>query len=246
MSSMKTQLYRSADHRVLKVDLEINYASTYDVCVISFKCKDETIDIISTSAGKVNLKEKNIEVVEENKLQIYLEYCTLYHELECLIGYYDNKVLQYYENLSNVFDSRKPIEANVASIMTIPTVLGSFSEKLSDFKTKLKSKISSWRVEVSCPDDILLIFHSSSEIPATMSFGEVSEEVLASDYLFTIDPTVSILNLPKDIVKKQYPKYLANCQLGVFEIVRPDFMPGDYCRYKTLISNSLGLSDFAG
>jgi hypothetical protein len=69
--------------------------------------------------------------------------------------------------------------------------------------------------------------------------------MLASDYLFQLDPNVDKINLPIEIVQKYYPKYTPNCSLGVFELIEPDFLGTKGAYYKSLISNLITLSDIA-
>ncbi len=242
MSSIAPTLYRSNDHRILKVDLILNYDKSYDFSTISFKCGETKVEINTTSSGSID-REGNVKIVD-NKCEMDLDYCDNYNILECLVGYYIKNELIYYETLTASFDNTKGIENTEISIPTIGTIPGSYTNRLSDFLKSLDRRTSLWKIKISCPDDVLLKITKKGNVSAIVSFGEVSKDLRASDYIFNIDSELDQLNIPKDLVKKYYPNYAADTTLGVFELIQPDFLGVSNVYYKVLISNTLSLSSF--
>ncbi len=78
-----------------------------------------------------------------------------------------------------------------------------------------------------------------------VSFGEDSIEVTAADYVFRLDPQAPRIAIPREVIKRQYPKYQPQCKLGIFEIIEPDFIGVKGVFYKSRISNLLTLADIA-
>ncbi len=243
MSKLDIALYRSDDHRLLKALFVSDYGEPYDYCTLSFKCGTEPVNIISTSMG--NIDELGNVKLREPKTELFIDYCESSPELECLVGYYENSELLHYETLTAYFDNTQAIEAVETTIPYLRTIPGSFQDRFEDFFSALSRKKSSWKIQISCPGDIFLDIVSRSNISTTVTFGENTRDVLASDYIFRLDPNVRKLNLPIEVVRKHYPKYTPKCQLGVFEVIEPDFLGARGAYYKNLISNLITISDIA-
>jgi len=243
MSSFNVTLYRTDDQRILKVGFVSNYEKSHEYYMLSFKCETETVAVISTSTGSID-GEGNIKITDP-KAELFIDYCEFASELECLVGYYQNNELLDYETLTANFDNTQTIKDSEIVISHLITIPGSFDERFSDFFSSLSERKSSWNIEISCPDDVLLDVASKSDIPTMVSFGENTKDILSSDYVFRLDPNNHKINLPIEVIKKYSSEYSPKCQLGVFEIIRPDFLGTQGAYYKCLISNLITLSDIS-
>jgi len=242
MSSIQPILYRSNDHRMLRVNLVLGFDKPYDFATISFKCGNSKVEINTTSSGSID-QEGNVRITEK-KCEMYLDYCENSDILECLVGYYIQNDLIYYETLTASFDNTKKIDRTHISIPTVGTTPGSYSDRLADFLALIDRRKSLWEIRISCPDDVFVEIVKKGTDPTMVSFGEVSKDLRISDYIFKIDATIQHINIPKDLVRQYYPSYAAGTNLGIFELVRPDFLGVPNVYYKVLISNTLSLSSF--
>ena len=243
MSNINVELYRTEDHRILKVLFTSDYEKDHEYYMLSFKCNTESMTVISTSAGSID-GEGNVKLTG-NKTELFINYCESSSELECLVGYYQNNELLDYETLTAYFDNTQTIKTAESAIQYLKTAPGSFEDRFEDFFSALSRRKSSWKIQISCPDDIFLDIVSKSNTPTTVIFGENTKEVLASDYIFRLDPEVRNLSIPIEIIRKQSQKYTPRCQLGIFEAVEPDFLGAQGTFYKGLISNLITMSDIA-
>lgn len=243
MSKIDVALYRTEDHRILKVLFSSDYEKDHEYHILSFKCNTETVAVISTSTGSID-REGNVKLADF-QAELFVDYCESSSELECLVGYYRNNELIDYETLTAYFDNTQAIKAAKITIPYLKTAPGSFKDRFEDFFAALSRRKSSWKIQISCSDDVFLDIVSRSNTPAMVIFGENAREILASDYIFRLDPEVRKLNLPIEIIKRQYLQYTPHCHLGVFEVVEPDFLGAQGVYYKSLISNLITLSDIA-
>lgn len=243
MSNLNVALYRTDDQRILKVSFVSGYEKKYDYSMLSFKCSTETVSIISTSSGSID-RESNVKFTA-SKVELFVDYCESASELECLVGYYQNNELLDYETLTAYFDNTQMIKAAEIAIPCLRTIPASFKDRFEDFFSALSRRKSSWKIQISCLDDVFLDIVARSNIPAMVTFGENTKDILASDYIFRLDSNIHKLTLPIEVIQQQSPKYTSQCQLGVFEVIKPDFLGAQGAYYKSLISNLITLSDIA-
>lgn len=243
MSKIDVASYRTDNHSILKVLFMSDYDKKHEYHVLSFKCGTNTMNVISTSAGSID-GEGNVKLID-SKAELFIDYCESASEIECLVGYYNNNELLDYETLTAYFDNTQKIKAVKIEIPHLKTRAGSFGDRFKDFFSTLSKRESFWKIQISCPDDVFLDIVSRSSVPAMVTFGENTRDILSSDYIFRLDPNIHKINLPIEVIKKYYPKYSPQCQLGIFEMVEPDFLGTKGVYYKTLISNLITLSDIA-
>ncbi len=243
MSNLQVTPYRTDDQRILKVLFESDCDKEYDYFMLSFKCNSETIDVISTSTGSID-GEGNVKS-RKSKVDLFVNYCESASELECLVGYYLNNELLDYETLTAYFDNTQVIKAAEIAIPHLRTIPAPFKDRFEDFFSALSNRKSSWKVQISCQDDVFLDIVSRSNTPTMVTFGENTREIMVSDYVFSLDPNIHSLTLPVEVIQRQYSKYTSQCQLGIFEVVEPDFLGTQGAYYKHLISNLITLSDIA-
>ncbi len=259
MSDIKIHFHRFNDKMSIRVLLHGTYEGEYDFCTVSFKCGDCDLNVISTSSGYVDHQN----IVYLNKaydIELYIEYCTEDKVLECLVGYYQNKDLHHYETLTALFDNSRELDPVLVSASIIKTVPGDFRDKMKDFKQTLSRWNSSWNVSCSVHDEcIFLKLKKLGRNPCIMSFGELSDQILSTDYIFSVEPGqtsmykekrknkmdiykgsfMAMLYIPKEIVKSKSSSYNPMSSLGIFELIKPDFLDTKDIYYKSLISNTL-------
>lgn len=243
MSKINVNLYRSSDRRILKVQFAGDFVKPHDYALLAFKCGEENLSVISTSAGSID-NEGNVKTTAKT-VELFVEYSNSSNKLECLVGYYVQNDLLNYETLTASFDNDQQILPTVVSIPHLKTVPGSFESRLDDFLAALDRRVSEWKIKISCPDDMVLNVDSSGRDSIMVSFGEDSAEISLADYIFRLDPQISRIMIPREIIKRQHPQYQPQCKLGIFEIIEPDFMGVKGVFYKNRISNLLTLADIA-
>lgn len=248
MKHFLASLIRLGDDYIISSNIKLNLKEKCDYCSISFKCGTSLIKILSTTYGEiadgVNLIISDFSGGSPN-INVSLEYCTSSNKLECLAGYYNNKSLVNYESFFTDFDNTKEIKSSNTIIPIISTRFKPFNERWDDFNKLCKSRTSPWEIKMSCRDDILINVVSKGGKPIVVSFGEMSDEVLSSDYLFELDENMDILYIPRLILEKKYKLYGLQCDLGIFELVQPDFINSEYVYKKVLVSNIMNISEFA-
>ena len=99
------------------------------------------------------------------------------------------------------------------------------------------------QIELSVSEDIVLEFVSQGKSPIFVSFGQESEEILATDYVFQLIPPVQKMSLPKEILLGRISQFPKETKLGLFELIIPDFIASSESYYKSLISNTITVGD---
>jgi hypothetical protein len=225
------------------VALAIDFKDPFDYAIVSFKCGDTKLEVVSTSQGSID-QEGNVKT-SSLQLTVDVDYCETSPNLECLVGYYRENELLNYETLTAPFDNTKGIVKTHISIPNLGTIPGSYKSRFADFQQALERRKSSWQIKMSCPDDILLEISRKGVLPVMVTLGEITRELTLSDYVFSLNPDLDQLNIPKDLLRQRYSYYAAGCELGIFELLQPDFLAVKNVYYKVLISNTLPLSSFA-
>lgn len=242
MSKIDVQNIRTDDHRIMFVNFDLDYDAEFEYATIIFQCNGESLRIVSSTVGSIN-EEGHIKT-KIKKGQCYLEYCDS-GRLDCLVGYYSKNDLQYNEILSVSVEKTEQIIDSSINIRTIGSRSRSFEKKYTTFLSSLNDQPSSWLLDISFVEDVFIRILAKGQQPTLVSFGENSTELLGSDFIFVLYPETSKLNIPKEILAKQYTKYPIGCKLGVFELVKPDFLNLENLYYKVPISNTMTLNDIA-
>ena len=228
MGRAKALLQRRNDTRMINIEIELDFSEKFDYASISFKCHNE-LEILATSVG--HIQSNSIEVMHVGLIECQVEYSTSSNVLECLVGYYSEGVLIHHESILSDFDNQRAIEDISVDIPELKTVLGSFEDRLVDFKQTLRRTESSLHANVQYDeDDVLITFLSNRDKTSFLSFGEDSEEILASDYIFSVIPETKVLHIPKEIIKS------SGTRLSLWELVRPDFLSVSNVYYKVPVS----------
>jgi hypothetical protein len=114
---------------------------------------------------------------------------------------------------------------------------------MKEFNSKLQGK-SEWKVELSLKEDILVSFISFGNNNGTFVFGESSDSPIASDYFFQANSYFKQFILPIEIFSKNKDLYTKE-SLGIFELVKPDFVQFPNYYKKRLVSNLLDFAKLA-
>lgn len=225
---------------MLEVLLEVE-GTHFDRCVVSIRNSSGPLVIFSTLQGSIFGKEISLKP-NERSVSFVVEYPED-KNIECILSYYEGSELKGFESLPVPMEDIDPISSQPIDVVNFKIAANSFYDKLNKFMGALKNSSSKWEIDVSCPDDIVLDVKKSGENKILVSFGESSEQVLSSDFMFALSPMHNI-SIPKEIFWSKYDSYKNNSILGIFELVRPEFVATPNLYYKILISNLLPLSKF--
>lgn len=234
-SKIQISPYRLKDNLVLKIELFLDFKN-HEFAMIYFKCDNFVLDVLSTSKGNISYLDKSIKTQDSN-IEIFVEYC-FENKIECLIGYYTKNELLNNESLVTNIDFAKKIEFLNIEIPHICSIPGNYKDKFNDFIHAIERRVSNWKITISCPDDITLNINSTNKEASFFVFGEKSQQPISSDLEFKLYPNTTKINIPKEIIRNNYTKYSSKTELGVYEIIKPDFL-GKNVYYKVLVSNTL-------
>ncbi len=241
MSRISVEPFRFSDYRALKVNVYFGYAKKHDSISLSFRCKEDALEVISTSVGQISEDQVLMKPVHE--VQLYVDHCES-DNIQCIVGYYEGDLLQFSDILIADLDRSKQIESGSPQSRSISTKKTSFDKRLQDFTKSLETLNSDWQVSLTYTDDMALTIDKKGSTSIVASFGEMTDDLRASDYLFSIDPGISMLHIPKEIVFKT-KKGIDNRKskrVAIFELVTPDFVELQNF-YKIPISNTILLSE---
>lgn len=239
MSKILAEPFRFADYRALKVNLYFDYAEKHDSISLSFRCKDEFLEVISTSVGQIGEDQVLMKPVYE--VQLYVDHCE-FDNIQCIIGYYEGDLLRFSDILIANINPSKQIESVSPTVRSMPSNQTSFDKKLRDFTSSLENLRSDWQIDLNYTDDITLTINHKGTTSIIASFGEITDNLQVSDYLFSIDPEISTLHIPEEIVS-QTKKSINDIskRVAIFELITPDFTELKNF-YKIPISNTILLS----
>lgn len=241
MSAITATISRKNDHRILCVKAVIDKDSDY--VTIQVLQDDKVLEIYSTSHGSIS--DEHIKIGQPTKCgDISLTVECPDRESECLISYFKQDELISSESLPILIPKTKAIAREDVNAVTIATASSTFDNRLEEFHKELNRLSSKWKVSLTCPDDIVLNITTCGDKRVIVTFGEESREVLSSDYIFTLFPGITPINLPKEVFWNKYDQYKANANLGLYELVSPDFIASNNMYFKIPISNLMRISSF--
>jgi len=245
MSSILAESFRFSDYRAWKVNISFDYAESHDSISVSFRCNEDNLDVISTSVGRITDNQVFMKPVHEALM--YVDYCNS-NSIQCVIGYYSDNKLLFNDILVATLDSHPQIQDTDPGIRSVAVDSTSFESKIQDFINSLKTMTSNWSVKMNYAGHIALSVEKTGTESIVVSLGEVSDDLRASDYLFSIDPGISTINIPEEIVWKIKKSIVdssdqySSKRIAVCELVTPDFIKSQ-CFYKVPISNTILLSE---
>lgn len=245
MSKIFVEPFRFSDYRALKVNVYFDYAGKYDSISLSFRCEENDLEIISTSVGQIRKNQVLIKPVRE--AQIHVDHCN-FSNIQCIIGYYEGELLRFSDILVENIQKIEQIKSNLPNVRTIQAKGTFFDKRLQNFVKSLETLRSDWEINLEYTDDMTLVMKRKGTTNIVTSLGEVTNDLRASDYVFNIDPEISVIHIPKEIVSKTKSTIMDNSenpkskQVAIFELVTPDFVELQ-CFYKIKISNTILLSE---
>lgn len=220
------------DKYFLILTIEIS-ARSYDYCMISVIPKSA---IISSDAGSILNDE--IKVISDRKLKICLDYPYGQSSLECIISFFMMDKLIDSESMIVPVKFKEPIIKKDFSIPVIRTQAKNFEDGIKSISSALNKGISLWEAELALKDGILVSFIRQSDEIGVFAFGEPSQNLMASDYLFQASKELNQFVIPIEIFWKNKDLYTQS-KLGVYELVKADCITLKNYYFKRLISNFL-------
>ena len=156
MSNIKTDLIRSGDTRLIRAEIRSNYTRKYDFASISFVCDGRSLEIISTSSGKI--VGSQIETGSNiGNLDVYIEYCTQGNLIECLIGHYRSGELIHHESLTDSFNNHQSIKELSLNVPKLRSIKSSFNKRFDDFNQVVDRFKSSWLINLEYKNDFIFV-----------------------------------------------------------------------------------------
>lgn len=228
-------LIRQNDKYLIVIELELINHNKY--CTVSFL---DNQDIIETSKGFIRDNCVYLHKIGHTSVRIIKQVDT--SPICCILNFFDDKKLLYSENYNIDLGNIDTIKHNGAFIMKIPTITNMYQDKADYLNNNLSKIKSSWKCSISIEDDIKLIISSVGSQKIQVSIGEESSHLSPSDYVFSLLPENSKINIPKEIIWNKYDLYKNNT-LRIFELMRPDFIANNNILYKIPISNSIDISN---
>ena len=242
MSQISIKPFKLSENNLSIVELHINEQNKYDAIEIKFICSYNIISVLSASLGTImNGSIIKISAPKINYLiaYVYLGACL---NAECMIGYFFAKKMVSSETLNISTNKRELISSNKTSLMPLEVKGTQFQEKYDVFLKSLKMNKSKWQTTLSIKDDVYINFNATEQHTSLFSIGEMTDELLCSDYIFSADAQTQYLHFPIGIFKKNQQLYKTD-KVAMFELINPSFINSDVLYYKSLVSNYLLLAD---
>ncbi len=238
MSNISSKLHKTESSVLLSIKVEIDTNVSYDKCMIEFRHKGTTMEIISAISGGIQ-NNKIILHKDIKSTASFVQYDQTVDEFDCILSYLVRDELIHYEALKENITSRPTLVAAPASVSTLRSTGDGYDNKMSNFMQMLHGRVSpKYRLRVRIDSDIII---ESSAPPIYITFGECCPDIRTSDLIFKIDRSIVI---PKEIFWKKYDEYRPNASIGCCEIIKADFHSAPNTFYKSRTSNTLRLSDF--
>ncbi len=240
MSKIDTEIYRSGDRKLLRVQVSIDWYAC-EKCILEFRNENYHLAILSTSTGAV-VSDQVVLREKTSLVEAFIEYTPDLNSFDCLISYLNGNKLVHFETLRSETEDEKVIKATETVIRTVHTSGEDYNARKILF-SKLLSDVrsSAWKVHISIENDLVVRFIQYGA-KAFMAFGEISEELLSSDFIFPVDKSLTQIIIPKEVVWKSYDLYSIKPNLGCYEIVKADFHSAPNLYYKVKASNVVELS----
>ncbi len=240
MNKVQNKPIRVDDLLRTKVSLSLEYPDEFHRVTVEFRHDGGLSFILWTSEGSI-YKNKIILTSKKPSLECVIEHVE--QETDCIIALFDERGdLADHESLPL---SVEDPEDEDQDIQVIKSTNAGFKYRLEHFIRKTSSqKQSTWTIVLEASNsNISGRIIRSGEKKIFVAFGQPSDNLAASDYIFPIDKDTGRFVIPKEIIWKNYESYVPNLKLACFEIVKADFHKIDNLFYKMQISNSISLSD---
>lgn len=222
------------DQYILILDIDIT-PRLYDSCRISF-VSENPVSLMSVSAGSIS---NNVIILgTEKKITIYLKYPYNQNNIDCVLSFFKTNEMVGYESNNILIKKRQMIIKDDFYIASVKTKSNNYDDKTKEFFNQLNKGFSEWEAEIKLQEDILVSFIKCSNQTGVFAFGESSQILLNSDYLFHANKDFRQFIIPIEMFL-QKKEFYTNNKLALYELVKPDFISLKNCYYKRLISNYL-------
>jgi hypothetical protein len=244
-SKVLTKLFRTNDVRLVQASISIGYENPFHSSTVEFRAGSRRVNILSVDKGSI--ADNVIHLDASRKfINSTIDHVDNIETIDCLISYLNehNELIDS-ENVELPVDKRGSIRPSLVQMVTVETDINNFRERDKQFRRNLKGKKPlNWRVRLDIQDDVVVEILSSGDKAIYVAFGEINEDVLASDVIFQLVPGVTTFVIPREVIWMKYGQYAVDAKLGISGLVKADFHLVKNIFYKSSISNnSLSLSD---
>jgi hypothetical protein len=109
---------------------------------------------------------------------------------------------------------------------------------------KSRNDGSQWQLKIAVPNNIVVSVQKHGDHRALFAFGEISDQVVASDFIFSIGPHDETVVIPRHIFWRNYERYSNNAEIACSELLQVDNPRLKNIHYKVPVSNRLKFLDF--
>jgi hypothetical protein len=219
--------FRQLDSMFMKICMEFD-VSKYDSAIVAFYCGGKQLEIITTLSGSI---KDNCINIKTNKMEAIIEYADSSPILECITSFLVDGKEIFQDLQTGSFDNSLKINLDKTKPRIITTVNYAYEAKMQEFIQYLAHPKSKWKVMLQLGDNIILDIQSCDDQDVMVCLGEQSLTLLQRDQLFKLYPSVKKMTIPLNSFQGE--------NVGVFELVSPDFLDSSNLFYKIPISNFL-------
>lgn len=225
---------RQADELLIDAHIGLEDFTTYDTVHLSFYCGGKQLAIIKTSAG--HIVDNSISSIPQS-LNVIMEYSSLDPIIECIaIGINQGKEV-FQDILSCSFDNSLGINYKPTKPRVIQTMNLNYDARMNEFFQYMTEPQSKWKVHLHLDNVIKLQVQDFEDKEIIACVGDPSVNVQCTDLIFKLYPTIKEMFIPLNAIQN-----IKN--VGVFELVSPDFVETNDLFYKIPISNIVKRDNF--
>lgn len=237
MTELTAKYLRVDNKSVIRVDIIIDKTGFNKIAVV-FKSNNISVLPISVSNGIIS----GTDIIITGRSSIYLDAADHGENIDCIISYYkdniifDNEVISFNVKINSVSATEK-------EIAVVKTGGRDFASRLKYIREALDKTISSWHLSAIIDRDIIITckYIGKKYVKSTMCFGDISTELLWTDFFFTVDSTIKKFIIPIEITTKMKKEYIDTSRLCCSELMKSDFHKLDNVFYKKRVSNIISL-----
>lgn len=236
MSQINIETKRIENDHIIEATLVIDQ-SEYSNCIARFGDSK----VVSTSQGSISDNEVVLPA-SAKKAFITLEYPYNQSNMDCVLSFLKGKELINSEAFSIPISRKQPI-SNLSDFqfLTVSTTATDHSSCLKQIRDKHTK--SDWKARIKVSDDITVFFESTGTYRTLFAFGDESDGLVATDFVFEASQEYTKFVIPSEIFWKNRKRYTGK-KLLVSELVKAESLPLNNYFFKVPISNTLPLSDF--
>lgn len=240
MNKITPEIIRADDRLLAKLSFQLDNDKKSQFVSLEFWSDGQPMDLINTTAGNI----KGYSVVIKNPKR-FVEICIPYaRTIECRIAYLNADNLVQSETITIELEEVAAIILDDTQTDSLQVDGSSFEEKMRQLPQTLAKRPSAWTLKLSLTDAIHVKVLKAGKQPTWACFGQMGHELSNTDFMFTLYPGIESFSIPTELILKYHRHHLRDGRLSVFELVRADFHRIPDVLYKSVISNSIRLSEF--